>query len=739
MESFSNSMLMWVFGKWIFSADEVPPHSIEAVSDITPLVIFASLFSTTGLLMIGVLGAWAVFLGIFRLRNNGNFFGAQNSNEAFFYPMRLVGAMMLCAPVVTVGSAGGQSIALTPAHSLIAGIAKNASQAGDYVQSESFRLMHRFNMFEEPDFIIKIDREKAKAQIVNWYSVAVQISADHRKKNPYGTHSAMSSNDMANKLIEAKWRNTYKHGSLALGGETDPYFQRLIEIYDVPLIAPNDDLAKSGAYNAGSDHVSDDVVDGTAAADMNTEGLFCRWGNLMCSDEYKASRKQNDGAIRAGIARAQRDVWSGLAAMSLSRVDASLGSSGDSSDTGLNAEDMSAFNHSESGYVSEMAKWYANTITAVVRDTIAAEHVASSEVFYSEMESWGWMAGSSFVLRAAADFSRLQGYADGATTNLMPKSELSDLTSSDTMTKIAHDSAIINVGKLSSDSEESTFQKLFSTDFLKNPESLNLSSITSWGRALTGTGLGIVGGSYLSGVAAKVFKPLAMLDTTVVKSIGITLIIVGAIIGYVLPIIFVIYGIFGVISWLTFVISSFYGVTLWAAAQAAPKGEEHSSQMAAKGWNILVFIGLYPMLAAGGLAAAEVITNVGLPFVFVMIGGMFGMLDPGTAELGKPLESTAGILIGGLMILIVSALLCWSVCVTAAQLVTNFPRTVLNMISLGEPALNPYENVGQGVASNIGGSIQRIGTSIAAGQAHKAISRIASGSLRSRIDRSSGL
>lgn len=64
----------------------------------------------------------------------------------------------------------------------------------------------------------------------------------------------------------------------------------------------------------------------------------------------------------------------------------------------------------------------------------------------------------------------------------------------------------------------------------------------------------------------------------------------GLLLGYVLPVIFAIYGLMGVISWLTFVASSFFGVTLWRAAFAAAKGEEHTSQMAGKGWNILVFI-----------------------------------------------------------------------------------------------------------------------------------------------------
>jgi len=729
MESFSDSMLLWTFGKWIFGGSTLPPE-LAGTPEVTPLIIFGSLFATAGIAMVGILGAWAIFIGIFRLRNNGNFFGAQNSNEAFFYPIRLVAAMALCAPVVNVASAGGQAITLTPGHSLIAGIAKTGSGAGDSVQGHSFRLMHIFNMFKEPDFKIDVNDEQLRAQIASWYSVAIQIEASRRSENPFDSHKSTSAGDFSQLLIEAKWRLVYPVGAMALAGTSDEYAKRIAEKFELPLIPPNDEMARKGAFGAATQHVSSEVVDATADADMETEGLFCRWGaGTFCSDEYKAVHKQNDEAIHVGKASAQRTVFSGLIAAAHGYLAALSGPTDSPGSVGLNSTEMEAHNEEQKRYIIELANWYKNTITATVQNKIASEHVASAEAFHSEMQSWGWMAGSSFVLRAAADFSRLQSYAEGATSALLPKTELADLTGSDSLTKMVHEGAIKNVSQAQGVNDKTILQKFFSVDFLQNPETLNMSSVTSWGRALAGTGIGIVGGSYLAGFISKVsvLKPLGALDNTVVKSIGFALIIVGGLIGYILPLMFVIYGVFGVISWLTFVMSAFYGVTLWAAAQAAPKGEEHSSQMAAKGWNILVFIGLYPMLAAGGLAAAIVITNVGLPFVGIMMGGVFGMFDPGTAEVGRPLESLAGILIGGLVTVIVFAILCWSVCVTAAQLITNFPRTVLNMISIGEPALNPYENVSQGVASSVGGTLQRAVVGTATGHITKGISRIVGG------------
>ncbi|PBY65995.1 hypothetical protein CJT49_07865 [Pseudomonas aeruginosa] len=177
-------------------------------------------------------------------------------------------------------------------------------------------------------------------------------------------------------------------------------------------------------------------------------------------------------------------------------------------------------------------------------------------------------------------------------------------------------------------------------------------------------------------------------------------------IGYVLPLFFAVSGLMGVITWLTFVSSAFFGVTLWGAAQAAPKGEEHTSQMAGKGWNTLIFIWLYPALAVGGLAAAVTITGIGLPIVNTMMAGAWGMLDNGVADLTQPFDAVASLLIGSVMMVLLTCMLFWSVSMVSASLITNFPRTVLNMISFSEPGLNPYENTAQGIMGSVSGMVK---------------------------------
>jgi conjugal transfer/type IV secretion protein DotA/TraY len=264
---------------------------------------------------------------------------------------------------------------------------------------------------------------------------------------------------------------------------------------------------------------------------------------------------------------------------------------------------------------------------------------------------------------------------------------------------------------------------MFELEFLlqtTGPDAQNLHNTAAWGRALVGSGVGLFSAGEIASWTP--WKLLSGAGENLVKPIGAIMIAAGGLIGYVLPLLFAIYGLMGAITWLVTVASTFFGVTLWAAGMAAPKGEEHTSQLSAKGWNALIFIGLYPALAVGGLAAAVVVSAVGLSMVQMLAMGLWGMFDPGTAEIGRPLESIGGMLIGGAIIVLAVVLLSWNVVVTSAQLVTNFPRAVLNMISLSEPGLNPYENNMNGIM----GGISMSGRQMLTGALSNAISRNAS-------------
>lgn len=713
MEGFSNVVLFWLFGSWAVEGNQF---------SVSPLTIFASIFSAVGLAMFGLLGAWAVFLGIFRLRNNGNFFGARDGNESFFYPMRMVFAMALCAPVIPIAQFGSSSVTLTPGHSMIAGIAKSASAFGDEAQGEAFRLMNLANLFRTPQFLVQVDAAATKSMIESWVAPASHLAAQAVFADPAQQLTGVEPEQLAQVALELNWNKSNPTDQI-------PYSlpAAKVQVIDkfgllAPAIPPTDAIARASASG-----VSGNLVDGTADEEMRSEGWMCSndtgWmSTAFCSDEYAAVKRNNAASISVGLAAAQRRMWASMVEYSYSRA-AWLRDT----ENGLTPEIDRDIREKHTAAISGWVAHYTELAQSLIRDTLATDQAARQDPYFEEVQKWGWMLGGTFVLRAAADFSRSAGYAESATAQMMPQSRLSDLTTSDSLSKMVEQGSLEAIQPGGEDGR-SLYQKLFSLDFFSEavqdsagPGNQNIHNIAAWGRALVGTGIGIwSGGSVVEALSERfAIMRVAGIDGSMMKPAGVIMILLGALLGYVMPTLFAVYGIMGAISWLTAVASSFFGVSLWAAGMAAPKGEEHSSQLSAKGWNTLVFIGFYPALAVGGLAAAIVISSIGLSIVTMFSMGIWGMYDPGVSEAGRPLESMGGVIIGGLVMLVITVMLAWNVVVVSAQLITQFPRSVLNMVAISEPGLNPYENAPQGLSGSISGFIrtpldavvrQRVGT-----------------------------
>lgn len=700
MSSFSTLVLLWLFGAWIFDAGELSSIGSVGITVVTPLTIFASYFSIIGLVGFGILSSWAMFLGIFRLRQNGNFFGQRDGNEAFFYPLRVIVALTLCAPVIPISSAGGQDIILTPGHHLISSIAKSGSRWGDDAQMQSFKLMHTYNLFNEPSYEVSISKPEAKGMIGNWLTLATSATGYYVHKNPQDRLAGISANDLATKLMEGAWRRQYtdssKPGYYGAASSTDQFINEILNNTSIPLIPPNDAIA--AAIKQSDPTVAEGAGAGTVGHEMGSENFLCKYtgatgfaASIVCSDEQIALRVTNDKSISQGLASAQRQMWQRLVQTQLSRHL--------SVKNNATAAQAATLSTSAQTYLEQEADWYSSNAKMTIKNAIASTLLTESESYFKSLQEWGWMMGGTFVLRAANDFTRAQGYASEGTSKFYPTSSLADLTIGDDLTKLTMNQV---ERELQRKGTSTNFQELFGLKILgTDPSKANLYTVAAFGRELAGTGMMFVSGSGLSWLTSQ-----SKGFTKALFLIGAVLLIAGALIGYVLPIVFAIFGLMGVISWLTFVASAFFGVTLWGAAQAAPKGEEHTSQMAGKGWNTLIFIGCYPVLAVGGLAAAVTITSIGLPVVNTMMSGLWGMMDNGVADLSQPFDALAGVLIGSVMMVLLTCLLFWSVCITSASLITNFPRTVLNMISFSEPGLNPYENTAQGVMGGISGMVK---------------------------------
>ncbi|EOU9632201.1 hypothetical protein ACBG90_08220 [Stutzerimonas kunmingensis] len=710
MNSFSQLVLSWMFGRWIFDGSQAEVIS-DNISDVTPLTIFAAAFSQLGLLMFGVLASWAMFLGIFRLKNNGNFFGAKDGNEAFFYPLRVVVALILVAPVVPVSSAGGVAITLTTGHALISGVSKMAAEFGDTMQHDAFELMHRHNLFNDPKLRVDVDPGVALDMLNSWKLAAAQLAGFAVFQDPSEEKivAGLTGEQLALVALRNRWNEVYGNTHPAGSGDAqsqaaEAFLSVAGRSLQIPLIAPTDSLAREVTLGENG-LVDSGAVDETIGRELETEGWFCQLGwmsSMTCSDEFVQLKVNNAASIEAGISSAQRQIWIQLVAHALQYAKSVQ-------DGGVTQSEHKEYFEKSINWTAQSADWYSKTVEDTIANTLAGDQAERAEPYFDEVKSWGWMLGGTFVLRAASDFSRAASYAEGATSKMMPKSSLSALTGGEVLSKVVEQETLAQIQPGNTGSTtKSLLARVFSLDILKEttgPSIQNIHTIAAWGRSLVGTGIGFFAGGkiaqYMPGLSS-------MTDGALPKSIGALMIIAGGMIGYVMPLLFAVYGLMGAIGWLVAVATTFFGVTLWSAGFAAPKGEEHTSQMSAKGWNALIFIGLYPALAVGGLAAAIVISAIGLAMVQALAMGMWGMFDPGTAEVGRPLESLGGILVGGLLLVGVIILVSWNVVVTSAQLIMTFPRTVLNMISFSEPGLNPYENSPQNLMGGLAMSARQV-------------------------------
>jgi len=724
MNSFSQLVLLWLFGRWIFEDGEIASNVGQQV--VTPLTIFASAFSTLGLAMFGILASWAMFLGIFRLKNNGNFLGARDGNESFFYPLRIILALVLCAPVIPVAAPGGNPITLTPGHSLVAGIAKSATEFGDYMQRHAFELMHDANLFNDPQFRVKVDREAVLAMLKTWNQPTAKLATAAVWSDPDDVLAEESIDSVALEALKMRWNlaNADNQVALTMQQPAIDWLTRRLASIEVPLIAPTDEMAASLSSGIGS-IVDASAAEGTAAREMATEGFICRnsdqggWMNsTFCSDEYFSVKKNNAASIETAIASAQREIWTGMVRSAHAQAMTTL-------DGSMTAQAYNKIAHDAAQYLPKAAAWYSETIQNHIKNTLASDQSERADVYFDEVQNWGWMLGGTFVLRAASDFSRAASYAEGATALMMPTTNISALTSGDDLSKMVEQQIMTQQAASAGPSAKSFAFEFFNLDALMGaigPGAQNIHNVANWGRWMVGTGIG-VWATGKSGIVDKIPVVRGMVDSPVVKSIGVVMILAGGMIGYVMPLLFAVHGLMGAISWLVAVATTFFGITLWSAGMAAPKGEEHTSQLSAKGYNSLIFIALYPALAVGGLAAAIVISAVGLSLVMMFGLGLFGMFDPGTAEAGRPLESLGKVLVGGTFLVFVMVIVSWNVVATSAQLITAFPRTVLNMIALSEPGLNPYESGVQNLTGGLSASARQLMTSSVGGVVTRHLSR----------------
>ncbi|MDH0104046.1 hypothetical protein N7320_22275, partial [Stutzerimonas stutzeri] len=403
MNSFSQLVLSWMFGRWIFDGSQAEVIS-DNISDVTPLTIFAAAFSQLGLLMFGVLASWAMFLGIFRLKNNGNFFGAKDGNEAFFYPLRVVVALILVAPVVPVSSAGGVAITLTTGHALISGVSKMAAEFGDTMQHDAFELMHRHNLFNDPKLRVDVDPGVALDMLNSWKLAAAQLAGFAVFQDPSEEKivAGLTGEQLALVALRNRWNEVYGNTHPAGSGDAqsqaaEAFLSVAGRSLQIPLIAPTDSLAREVTLGENG-LVDSGAVDETIGRELETEGWFCQLGwmsSMTCSDEFVQLKVNNAASIEAGISSAQRQIWIQLVAHALQYAKSVQ-------DGGVTQSEHKEYFEKSINWTAQSADWYSKTVEDTIANTLAGDQAERAEPYFDEVKSWGWMLGGTFVLRAAS-------------------------------------------------------------------------------------------------------------------------------------------------------------------------------------------------------------------------------------------------------------------------------------------------------------------------------------------------
>jgi len=353
-----------------------------------------------------------------------------------------------------------------------------------------------------------------------------------------------------------------------------------------------------------------------------------------------------------------------------------------------------------------------------IQSVVASNKAIAAKVFTEQSSKYGWISAGNFY-RQLAEQQQIVGSAISASLQNSPKyvdlSKQEDLTVADNITHFSVDNSETILKRAESGALTAT------SKYILDPLGINLLhmgdnsdpllAMTNFGQKLEGVAEAIfiarqipallswipVVGDKLNQVFANGFIEVVM---------GLTA-LAGLILGTVLPSMPWIIFLFAVLSWLIYVAEMFVAAPFWIVANAAPEGQAFISNVAKKGINNILFITLFPTLAIGGLVASLAISWIGMSLVnhFIYIGfqSLFGI-------------GTFPLTFVGMCFIYVA--LAWSVMVSSLNLIQEFPRKILNWISLSEPGLSPFENahesvhgalVGGRISSLASGAINRMG------------------------------
>jgi len=376
--------------------------------------------------------------------------------------------------------------------------------------------------------------------------------------------------------------------------------------------------------------------------------------------------------------------------------------------------------------VPQIAKDFQDTIKKTVQDQLQAGYNNSATMYGSEAQRYGWVSAADFYRVLAAEATSVNAALNAAVSvgghNLNPEGLTSSLPSDDLIyynanraitvgdqvQELYQNSVLPGIVQSSVAYQGGQFAANHAGDALDSV-GLNLlraGDTTDPLITASNVGHGLVTLATAGTIATQVIPQgkLAKMATGDMLPIILTILfVVGVFLGDILPSLPWVYFLFGTIAWLVHVTEMFVSAQLWVAAHAAPEGSNHTSNLAAKGYNNMLYVMLYPVLSIGGFVAAMSINWIGMYMLNQLIGQQFmNQLGGGLGLLTHGI----GTLVGFAFLYLACA---WIIVNTSFNLITAFPRTILNWLSTAEPGHNAFDNGGHQVLGSGVGVLRSMG------------------------------
>lgn len=666
-ESESTKYLAKLFGTWVYGTGIEDVVMGEEQGARTPLSVFGNAIAGAGVTLFSLLAGYVVLVGLIRTAQTGEFGG--RDWDMTWVLGRMLGTVIMIAPLN--GMPAGQH--------LVIAVAKYSSATADIVWARTLRA---------------IGHERTRVD--QTFNAQLSVDDGMRLVGRAIAHGA---------CLEAK----YNENSVVWQqeGVSQADIDRMIARFGLDC---GMDLEAIGAQASGafsSEVKAKESLDWTWAPEAERRNARMRAAAMAVAKRYytqafNLGRKlAGDNVQAADVAYTAVQLASGFVRDFKKETNAAMAKDAQSNIDAFAREAQRA-GWVEAGVLYRQLAAQQTAIANAMSDAagFGGESISPEERFPTPGVDDMAFAATNKAYRV---------WEEGALGGLLNATSAADDTRASDQAKAAH--ALGDV------------TEFFGLNILRAGNSADpITVATAWGRAL-----GTVAQADMFAQLNPVYKIATKIadEVTEGKISLLRNILFGAamFLTVVVPALPWVYMLLAVISWLTHVAEMYICAPLWIAAHAAPEGRDHTSNLAAKGYNNFLFVTLFPILAIGGLIAAMAVSWVGISLLNHSLAGQFvselGGYSGAWALITRGLPTLLG------FILLYCALL-WMVLTTSFNLVQAFPRTILDWLSTAPAGASAFQQAAEhaggmaiGVYNRGGG--HSAGHMVGGPKAHKAI------------------